>query len=360
MHFALLLATLAALLSGPLLYGWAQRRSAVLAFLDGFLFVSIFGLVLIEAVPGTFSAGGRWSALFLVTGLLGPTLLENWLSRARREAHLVALLLAMLGLVVHSLGDGVALSAGGDAHIAIALPLAVALHSVPVGLMVWWLLFPVFGRWPPLLAILAMCAGTIAGFRYGPALGALLGATGWAWFQALVAGTILHVVFGRPHIDPDAHHPSAPRFEGLGNLCALAGLVVLARLDTDALPAAELFSHFTRLAAAVAPWLIAAHVLHGLSAIGKGLPAAWQRGAARSVDASAIWVVLALLLAAFLGAHLGHGFAPLPTPAVPDALHLGALVALVALYAASLLRCGGRAWIARALPHPRHDHEHAH
>lgn len=360
MHLVLLLATLAALLSGPLLYGWAQRRSAVLAFLDGFLFVSIFGLVLIEAVPGTFSAGGRWSALFLAIGLLGPTLLENWLSRARREAHLAALLLAMLGLVVHSLGDGVALSAGGDAHIAIALPLAVALHSVPVGLMVWWLLFPVFGRWPPLLAIIAMCAGTIAGYRYGPALGALLGATGWAWFQALVAGTILHVVFGRPHIDPDVHHPSAPRLEGLGNLCALAGLVVLARLDTDALPAAELFTRYAQFAAALAPWLLLVYAFGTATAIGRGPRAAWQRGAVQWVDASAIWVLLALLLAALFSAHLGGWLTPQLAPADLDALHLVALTALFALYAASLLRCGGRAWIARALPHKPHGHEHAH
>src|SRR3546814_8864189 len=137
MHLALLLATLAALLSGPLLYGWAQTRSAVLAFLDGFLFSSIFGLVLFEAVPGTFSAGGWCSALFLIVGLLGPSLFEQGISRARREAHLAALLLAMLGLVAHSLGDGVALSSGGDAHLDIALPLAVAVHSVPVGLLVW-------------------------------------------------------------------------------------------------------------------------------------------------------------------------------------------------------------------------------
>src|SRR3546814_3949896 len=117
----------------------------------------------------------------------------------------------MLGLVAHSLGDGVALSSGGDAHLDIALPLAVAVHSVPVGLLVWWLLFPVFGIWPPLLAILAMCAGTVVGYVFGPTLGAALGATGWAWIQALVAGTILHVVFGRPRTDPDAGPRASPR-----------------------------------------------------------------------------------------------------------------------------------------------------
>src|SRR3546814_19052347 len=97
MHLALLLATLAALLSGPLLYGWAQTRSAVLAFLDGFLFISIFGLVLFEAVPGTFSAGGWLSALFLISVLPGPSLFEQGISRERGEAHLPALLFDLLG-----------------------------------------------------------------------------------------------------------------------------------------------------------------------------------------------------------------------------------------------------------------------
>src|SRR3546814_3297393 len=90
-----------------------------------------------------------------------------------------------------------------------------------------------FGIWPPLLAILAMCAGTVVGYVFGPTLGAALGATGWAWFQALVAGTILHVVFGRPHIDPDAGHRASPQLEGVGNLCALLGLTALAAVDDE-------------------------------------------------------------------------------------------------------------------------------
>lgn len=352
MHFILLLATLAALLSGPLLYALARPRPALLAFLDGFLFVSIFGLVLLEAVPGTFSAGGAWSALFLAAGLLGPTLLEQWIGRARRKAHLAALLLAMLGLVVHSLGDGVALSAGGEAHAGLALPLAIALHSVPVGLVVWWLLFPVFGAPAPLAAILAMCAGTVFGYGFGPALGAVLGATGWAWFQALVAGSILHVVFGRPHIDPGAAHHAAPRLEGWGNLCALAGLVALARLDDEALPAADFFAHVAQCALWLAPWLLGAYALAGLSAARRGWRAAWQRGAVRGVDVSAAWILLLVLVAAFTATRLGLAA---PAPTAPRQL---ALLAVLLLYAASLLRRGGRAWIAGLLPRAGHPHAH--
>ncbi|MFT4046570.1 MAG: hypothetical protein QM661_07710 [Solimonas sp.] len=356
MHSALLLATLAALACGPLLYTWARPRRALLAFLDGFLFVSIFGLVLLEVLPGTFSAGGPWSVPFVAIGLLGPTLMEHGISRARREMHLAALTLAMLGLVVHSLGDGVALSSGGEAHVGIALPLAVAVHSVPVGLMVWWLLYPVFGRWPPLAAIIGMCAGTIAGYAFGPALDAAFGTTGWAWFQALVAGSILHVVFGRPHLG-DTHDEAraAPRYEGLGNLCALAGLLALAALEHEPLPAAGFLAITARLALLAAPWLLAAYGAAALALARGDARRALRLFTVDLVDRSAAWII-ALLLLASVGV-------PLLRPALAAAPAAGsarqaALLALLALYAASLLRRGGRAWIATLLPRAGHRHAH--
>src|SRR3546814_18957630 len=86
-----------------------------------------------------------------------------------------------------------------------------------------------------------MCAGTVVGYVFVPTLGAALGATGWAWCQALVAGTILHVVFGRPHIDPDAGDRASPQLEGVGNLCALLGPTARAAVDDEANAAAEWF-----------------------------------------------------------------------------------------------------------------------
>src|SRR5204863_289328 len=80
---------------------------------DGFVLVSIAGLVLLEVVPGAFSAGGITSALFVLIGLLGPTLVEHLMTRARREAHIAALVLAITGLVLHSIADGAALAPAG-------------------------------------------------------------------------------------------------------------------------------------------------------------------------------------------------------------------------------------------------------
>ncbi len=288
----LLSATLAALLSGPALYAIAQRHPSLLSFLDGFVLVSIAGLVLLEVLPDAFVAGGWLSLLFLLVGLLGPTALEHGLSHARREAHLLALGLAIFGLVLHSIGDGAALSGAGDDPHEAALGLAIAIHSIPVGLMVWWLLYPVFGVGLPALALIAMCAATAAGYYNGMSFSVVLGAQGWAWFQAVIAGSILHVIFGRPHLDETSeHHQSTPPFEGLGNLAALAALAWLA-LSSAHHHGAELTSptlspyleRLLELSLESAPALLLAYVIGGF--ISGDLPDRWLRWLSRGGAAS--------------------------------------------------------------------------
>ncbi len=264
MNLILLSATLLALVCGPLLYAAARLRPNLLAFLDGFVLVAISGLVVLEVLPDTLAAGGAWSLGFLVLGALGPSLLEHQLHHAR-QAHVAALMLAIAGLVLHSVGDGTALApqVGGEPHIGLAL--AIAVHSIPVGLVVWWLLYPVFGALLPALAIGAMCAGTVAGYVFAGAVSAWLGAIGWAWLQALVAGSILHVVFGRPHLEETSgHRLSRPPFEGLGNLAALSGLVVLELLHAPGHGGHGHFvQHLQTLALQTAPALLLAWLLGG-------------------------------------------------------------------------------------------------
>lgn len=264
MNLVLLSATLLALLCGPLLYAGARQRPNLLAFLDGFVLVAISGLVVLEVLPDTIAAGGAWSLGFLVLGALGPSLFEHQLHHAR-QAHVAALALAVAGLVLHSVGDGTALAPQNGDDPQIALALAIAVHSVPVGLVVWWLLYPVFGALLPSLAIGAMCAGTITGYVFAGELSAWLGAIGWAWLQALVAGSILHVVFGRPHLEETSGHRLArPPYEGIGNLAALAALIVLERLHPPGHGGHGHFvEHLLELALQTAPALLLAWVLGG-------------------------------------------------------------------------------------------------
>jgi uncharacterized protein len=362
-----LIATLAALMCGPLLYALARPRPALLAFLDGFVLVSIAGLVLLEVVPGAYGDGGAWSLAFLALGAIGPTLVEQGLERARREAHLATLALAVVGLVLHSLGDGAALApveAGaahaGHGHAHEALGIAIVVHSVPVGLVVWWIMAPVFGRGLPALTLALMAGGTLIGYGFGLELNAVLGAQAFAWFQALVAGSILHVVFGRPHLEEDSdHRDPRPPFEGLGNLVALVGLVGLARLDPHAATLHGAGAALVRIAVAAAPLLLLAYAAAGLVAALRAPVAAprWRQalraGAVDAVDASAARLLAALLVVAGLDlvlASRGAGlWAQWPVLAsVPP--WPGMLLGL--LFAASLLRLGGRRWLSSVVGRP--------
>lgn len=271
MALAFLLATLLALAAGPALYAFGRHSARMLAFLDGFVLISIAGLVVLEVVPGTFTQGGPWSVAFLLAGLFGPTLLERAFRNAERATHIGALGFAVCGLVFHALGDGVVLAPG---YVDWALPAAVVVHSIPVGMAVWWLLAPTFGAGPPLVALLAMAAGTLAGYFYGDALSATLGQQAWAWFQSLIAGTILHVIFGRPHLHGDEEDPThehveqrlpAPvaRFEGYGNLLALAALAIVGLFHSTAAAESDVLDRALDLALESAPALLLAYVIGG-------------------------------------------------------------------------------------------------
>lgn len=270
MNSPFLLATLLALAAGPLLYTVARRQASLLSFLDGFVMVSIAGLVGLEVVPGTFTAGGGWSLAFLALGLFGPTLLERGFRAVEREAHIATLVLAIIGLVLHALADGTVLAPGTSEGLDDwALPLSVVLHSLPVGMAVWWLLAPGFGVWPPTLTLLAMGLGTVSGYYFGVSISDLLGTQAWAWFQSLVAGSILHVVFGRPHLhqhdehEAADHSPSAPRYEGLGNVMALVALAVIATMHTTVPDQTGWFDRFLSLALESAPALLLAYLIGG-------------------------------------------------------------------------------------------------
>ena len=82
--------------------------------------------------------------------------------------------------------------------------------------------------------------------------------------------------------------------------------------------------------------------------------AALKRGAQQLVDASAAWLLILLALLA-LGLPRLLPDLVLPPPTLAHRLALGVLLLL---FAASLLRRGGRAWIGDLWPHRSHGHSH--
>ncbi len=195
----LLIGSLLALVVGPFVYSVVRKRDAMLSLLDGFIFISITGMVLLFILPDSFENGGWYILPVAVAGLFGPTALEGVSRNAAKKTHIAALILGLAGIGLHALIDGTALSAGASTGSGV-LPLAVVLHRLPVGLTIWWLLTPSFGRKAAAGVLALIGIATVTGFAFGPLLIERLSSHGIALFQALVAGTLLHVVFHQPHL----------------------------------------------------------------------------------------------------------------------------------------------------------------
>lgn len=221
----LLLAGLAALLVGPLLYQLLRPGSRPMSFVDAFTFITIIGLFVFAILPGAIAAAGWPAWAFAALGLLFPLGVERVFHRAMGRAHLAIVLLAVAGLGLHAVVDGLVLlggEAGGHAHgghghghahgngdaAGFDLALAVILHNIPKGLAVWYLMRPAFGLARSAAVFALLLGATAGGYFAGEHLLHALDAPALAWFQAFVAGSILHVVLhGAGYHQHSGEHP---------------------------------------------------------------------------------------------------------------------------------------------------------
>ena len=277
----------------------------MLTFIDGFVLVSIGGLVLLDVVPHALVESDALALLVMAAGFALPSMAERLLSFGVRQTHFVVMVLAMLGVAMHSVLDGSALaqSAGGNGGL---LGYGVVLHQLPVSLMVWWVLSD-RARAVPFMVLALMAGMTLVGYFAEPAMFALLPERASMLFEALVGGSLLHVVVhpahdhdpahehepGHPHVQThvhahDHHHDHehshahdhahthaptssiplpAPWVNGLG---AVAGALLLAvlhvsRAGTDAMVAVEAtWRTFWALCLDSAPAVLLAYITAGV------------------------------------------------------------------------------------------------
>jgi len=209
MNHALLLASMAGLGTGPLVARAAKARPQMLAFIDGVVLVTIGGLVLLDVIPHALEHRDLWAGLFMLAGFTLPNLAERLFRFGVQQTHTAVLLVALVGVAIHSALDGSAL-AQSAANPASLIGYGVVLHQLPVSLMVWWVLSD-RPRGVTGFVLCLMAATTVVGYFAEPTIFAVLPDHAGVWFEAVVGGSLLHVIAHPAHAHDDEHgHSHAP------------------------------------------------------------------------------------------------------------------------------------------------------
>lgn len=203
----LLALSLVSILIGPIILYWFPQNRRLDSFLFSFVLIAVGGMLLLDILPMLWQHINFWLIPLLLVGFFGPGLVEVSFRHAADKAHKIALLLGIIGLMIHSALDGMAVIQNENSMM---MPYAVILHRLIVGLSIWWLVQPVWGNTKSYLVFLLIITATLMGYFVGK--GYIFDSVNLTnnhsidYFQALISGTLLHVIIHRPHIDEDGHH----------------------------------------------------------------------------------------------------------------------------------------------------------
>lgn len=195
----MLLLSLITLFAGPLIYIWLQGRHALAQTFDRVLVWLLLIIIALMLIPEMYEVLSWLAPALLVVGYLLPGVLEKLIRQAAKQMHLASLVVAALGLLLHALLDGAGL-AGSRLQDSTGLALVIILHRFGVGMILWMVMRPAFGRRVAWLTLGAVAAATIVGFEFSEILLPFAGETGIAAFQAVIIGTIVHSLLHREHV----------------------------------------------------------------------------------------------------------------------------------------------------------------
>jgi hypothetical protein len=193
-----LVLSIISLFIGPILYQWMRRGGFVAKALDSLIIAALIILMAFFLIPESWAGLGLWSFALILAGYLVPGLLEQLIKKAAHTLHLVSLLFALTGLALHAMLDGAALNAG-DGAMAQNLSLAIVIHRFGVGMMIWMMVQPLFGRQLAFGVLGFASLATVAGYLLSEKLVGLEGDYAMSVIQALIIGMIVHSLVHRSH-----------------------------------------------------------------------------------------------------------------------------------------------------------------
>ncbi len=194
----MLLLAIIFLFIGPLLYQWVASGGFAAKAFDSLIIAVLILLMAFFLIPESWAELGYMSVALILAGYLAPGLLEKLIKQAAHTLHLMSLLLALVGLALHAMMDGAALNSGGAAS-ASNLSLAVVIHRLGTGMMIWMMVQPLFGRKVAFALLVFVSLATVAGYLLSEVLVDLQGQYVTSVIQALIIGMLGHSLIHRSH-----------------------------------------------------------------------------------------------------------------------------------------------------------------
>ncbi len=171
--------------------------------MDGFSLASVGGIVLVHLLPEAIEKGGLVAFGLILIGVFLPSFLEGWMGKIPETGEKILLI---GGMYVHALTESAALGAVSEEGTQ-ALGLAIVLHKLPMGLLLFSFLLREKGFRFALFTILGISITSCAGYALGNHLLNLFPPSYSLYLEIFVSASLLHVAF-------DAHHVATPHTHG--------------------------------------------------------------------------------------------------------------------------------------------------
>ncbi len=194
----MLFLSIVSLFIGPLFYQWLGYGGFAAKAVDSLIIALLIVLMAFLLIPESWAELGYWSIALILVGYLVPGLLEHTIKKAAHTFHIVSLVLALAGLALHASLDGAALAINqGGANSSLSL--AIVLHRFGVGMMLWMMVQPVFGKHAAFAVLGFVSLATIGGYLLSGVMLRLEGDHTMSVIQALIIGMIVHSLVHRSH-----------------------------------------------------------------------------------------------------------------------------------------------------------------
>ncbi len=205
MDYALIL-SVAILLAAPLLAQLVGNMPSLKGGLDGFVLITVLGLITITLLPEALSQGGLLGLLIAGFGFVLPWVAERLFHKSEEMTHRVLMFVSAIALIVHAASDGAILAFANQSDQGNFIAAGVVLHRIGVAVAVWWLLRPILTTIGGISVMAALGIMTIVGYLIVIFAGEWYNVPLIGYWQAFAAGSLFHIV-----MHPlDDNHNAAP------------------------------------------------------------------------------------------------------------------------------------------------------